>query len=200
MTVECFQRRLQLHRQAQRVERFSLAAPLLGHALADVIPQVAEDRHLFAGDVVGHRHTWQLDDPALDGVHQREVAHRPGEERAFGVARAAQKERRRRQIDDAGEPKLAVDRFQPRNPETRRLVVLVGFLFVVTFEVAFFVDAWPLAIAVVRLVIDGEDILEPHQVRHDALEHLALGFQGHQFRPASLQQCTPTLGQIHALA
>ena len=59
-------------------------------------------RRFGAGDVVGHRHAWELDDAALDGVHQREVAHRPGEQRAFGVARAAQEEWRGGEIEDGG--------------------------------------------------------------------------------------------------
>ena len=53
---------------------------LLRHLLADVVPQVSERRHLAARDVVGDRHPGQLHDAALDGVHEREVAHRPGEE------------------------------------------------------------------------------------------------------------------------
>ena len=73
-----------------------LAAALLGHVLADVLPEVAEHRHFVAGDIVGHRDARQLDDAAFDGVHEREIAHRPREERAFGVARAAEEERRRR--------------------------------------------------------------------------------------------------------
>ena len=104
--------------RADRAPR--LAAALLGHLRADVLPEVAEHRHLVAGDVVGDRHARQLDDAALDGVHQREVAHRPGEQRAFGVARAAQEERRRRQVDDARDAELAVDRFEAGNPERAR--------------------------------------------------------------------------------
>ena len=101
VAVERLQGGLQLDREAERVERLGLAAALLGHLLADVLPEVAEHRHLAAGDVVGDRHARQLDDAALDGVHQREVAHRPGEQRALGVAGAAQEEGRGGEVDDA---------------------------------------------------------------------------------------------------
>ena len=101
VAVERLERGLELRRKAQRIELAGLAAPLLRHLLADVLPEVAEHRHLVAGDVVGDGHARQLHDAALDRVHEREVAHRPREERALGVARAAQEERRRREVEDA---------------------------------------------------------------------------------------------------
>ena len=155
----------------------AFAAALLRHVLADVLPEVAEHRHLVAGDVLGHRHARQLDDAALDGVHQREVAHRPGEQRALGVARAAQEERRGRQVDDAGEAELAVDRFQAGDPEAGGLVVLLGLLPVVALQVLVVRLLRLLAVAVVRLVVEHEDVLHAHQVGHDALEHLAFGLE-----------------------
>ncbi len=45
-----------------------------------------------------------------------------------------------------------------------------------------------LAVAVVRLVVEDEDVLHAHQVGHDALEHLAFGLQRVQLvavRPCS---------------
>ena len=85
VAVERLQRRLQLRRQVERIEFSALPRPFFG-ILADVLPQIAEHRHLVAGDVVRDGHARQLDDAALDGVHQREVAHRPREQRAFGIA------------------------------------------------------------------------------------------------------------------
>ena len=117
VAVEGFKRRLQASGQLERIEFFAFAAPFLGHVLADVLPEVAEHRHLVAGNVVGDRDARQLDDAALDGVHEREVAHRPREQRAFGIAGAAQEEGRRGQIDDAAEAELAVDGFEAGNPE-----------------------------------------------------------------------------------
>jgi hypothetical protein len=101
-----------------------------------VLPQVAEHRHLAAGDVVGDRHARQLDDAAFDGVHQREVAHRPGEQRALGVAGAAQEERRGRQVVDRCDAQLALDGFETGDPQAGGLVVLLGLLLVVALEVA----------------------------------------------------------------
>ena len=37
------------------------------------------------------------------------------------------------------------------------------------------------AVAVVRLVVEDEDVLHTHQVGHDPLEHLAFGFERVQF-------------------
>ena len=159
------------------IELLTRPPALLRHVLADVLPQVAEHRHLVAGDVLGHRHARQLDDAALDGVHQREVAHRPREQRAFGVAGAAQEERRRRQVDDAADAELAVDRLQAGNPQAGGFVVLFGFLLVVALQRLVVRVVRLLAVAVVRLVVDDEDVLHAHQVGHDALEHLAFGLQ-----------------------
>ena len=95
VAVESFERRLQLRRQARAGRAsFALPRPFFGILDADVFPKVAEHRHLVAGDVVGHGHARQLDDAALDGVHEREVAHRPRKQRALGIAGAAQEERR----------------------------------------------------------------------------------------------------------
>ena len=100
-----------------------------------MLPEIAEHGHLLAGDVVGDRHARQLDDAALDRVHQREVAHRPGEQRAFGVAGAAQEERRGGKVDDRRDAELALHGLQPGDPEAGGFVVLLGFLLVVALQV-----------------------------------------------------------------
>jgi len=56
--------------------------------------------------------SWHMPTFTVFGVHQRKVAHRPGEQSPFGPPRAAQKERRGRQVDDPQKPELAVDCFQ----------------------------------------------------------------------------------------
>ncbi len=117
VAVEGLQRRLQAGGEFERVEFLAFAAPFLGHVLADVLPEVAEHRHFIAGDVFGHRDARQFDDAAFDGVHEREVAHRPREQRALGVAGAAKEEWRGRQVNDAAEAELAVHGFQAGNPE-----------------------------------------------------------------------------------
>ena len=85
MTVESVQGSLQLDRQAQWIQVARRSAALLRHFRTDVLPQVAEHRHLVARDVLGNRYTWQLHNAALDRIHQREVAHRPGKERSLGI-------------------------------------------------------------------------------------------------------------------
>jgi len=86
MSVQGFQCGLQLHRQTERVQRLGRTTALLWHALADVLPQVAEFRHFAAGDVVGNRYPRQLDDAAFDRIHQRKIAHGPREQGSFDVA------------------------------------------------------------------------------------------------------------------
>ena len=86
MAVEGFDGGLEPGGEFERVEFAPLAASLFGHVLADVLPKVAEHGHLVAGDVLGHRNTREFDDAALNGVHERKVAHRPWEERPLGIA------------------------------------------------------------------------------------------------------------------
>ena len=176
-------------------------APLLGHVLADVLPEIAEHRHFVAGDVLRDGDARQLDDAALDGVHEREVAHRPREQRALGIAGAAKEKWRRGQVNDAAEAELAVHGFEAGNPEAGGLVVLLGFLPLVALQVLIVRVLRLLAVAVVRLVVDDEDVLHAHQVGHDALEHLAFGLQRVEFLAAApLKQRAAARGKFDALA
>src|ERR1017187_4231754 len=54
VTVEGLQRGLQLNGEAERIEGGCLAAALLGHPRANVLPEVSELRHIPAGYVVRH--------------------------------------------------------------------------------------------------------------------------------------------------
>ena len=165
-----------------------------------MLPQVAELRHVAARDVVRDRHPGQLDDAALDRVHEREVAHRPGEERPFRVARAAQEERGRREVDYAAKAQPAPDGFQPGYPEPCGLPVLLGLRAVVALQIAFVVLAGLLTIAMVRLVVQSEHVLHAHELGHDALEHLALALQRTQVGSASLKEGAAALRDLHRLA
>ena len=109
--------------------------PFFGIFVPDVFPQIAKHGHLFAGNVVGDGNARQFDDAALDGVHEREVAHRPGKERAFGIAGTAEEEWRGGQVDDLRDAELAIDGFQTGNPKTGGLVVLLCFFLVIPFEI-----------------------------------------------------------------
>ena len=200
MTIQSQQRGLQTRGQLQRVQFATRATALLGHVFADVFPQVAEHRHLFTGDVLSHRHTRQLDNAAFDGVHQREVAHGPGEQRAFGIARATEEERRGRQVHDTRHAQLAVDGLKSGNPQTCGFVVFLGFFLFVALQVFIIIGGRLLTVAVMRLVVDNQNVLHAHQVRHDALQHLAFGFQGQRsVAGAALQQLAATFGQLNAL-
>ncbi len=58
------------------------------------LPEISEHGHFIARNVFRHGDTRQLDDAALDGVHQGEVAHGPREQGSFYVAGATEEKRR----------------------------------------------------------------------------------------------------------
>ena len=142
------------------IESAALCAAPLRHLLADVVPEVAKPRHLAGLDVVRDRHPGELDDPALDRVHEREVAHRPGEERAFAVARAAKEEWGCREVDGLRDAELRLHGLEPRDPHARGLAVRFRLLAVVACEFAFLVLLERfLAVAVVGFVVEDQDAL-----------------------------------------
>jgi hypothetical protein len=106
------------------VELAALAATLPGHVLADVLPEVAKDRHLVARNILGDGHAGQLHDPALDGVHEGEIAHRPREKRPFRITGAAQEEGRGREVDHTRDAELAV---RVSRPEIQRRAAWLFF-------------------------------------------------------------------------
>ena len=148
----------------------AFSAALLRHLLPDVVPEVAERGHLAAGNVVRDRHPGKLHDTALDGIHEREVAHRPGEERSFRVAGPAQKERSCGQIDHAPDAELAPHRLQARDPYPGGFLVLLRLGAVVALQGAFLVLLGRLlAVAVVGLVVEYQNVLHAHEARHHPL-------------------------------
>ena len=85
MAIQRFERGLQFDRQAQWIESPGFATAFFGHARANVFPEVSELRHFSAGYIVGNWHPRQFHDSTFNGVHEREVAHRPREQGSFGV-------------------------------------------------------------------------------------------------------------------
>src|SRR5579871_943594 len=199
VAVEGFEGGHKLGGQAQGVEILQLSAAFARHFGTDVLPEIAEDGYVGARDVIGHGDAGEFDDAALDGVHEREVAHGPVKESAFVVARAAQEEGRRGQVKDAGDAQLAVDGFEAGDPEAGLFVTLLGFLFLFALEVAL-VFAGLLTIAVMGFVVKDQDVLDAHEAGHDALDHLAFGFEGTERLAAALQQVASTFGDLQALA
>ena len=96
--------------------------------------------------------------------------------------------RRRRQVHDPCEAKFAVDSFQARDPQPCGLVVLVCIFFVIALQLILIIFSRLLAIAVVGLVVQRQNVLQAHQVGHDALEHLPFSFQGVQAFATTLEQ------------
>src|ERR1700730_1797833 len=95
MAVERIEGGFQKEWQLQGIEHSGFSTALLRHLAANVLPEVAEFRHLAAGYVVRHRHPRELDDAAFNSIHQAEVADRPRKQRPLGIPGAAQEERGR---------------------------------------------------------------------------------------------------------
>ena len=96
---------------------------------------------------------------------------------------------------------FAVHGFEPGDPEPGGLVVLLGLLLLLALQVFVVCLGRLFAIAVMRLVVEDEDVLHPHQVGHDPLEHLALGLEGLQLLAgAALKQGAATRREFDALA
>jgi hypothetical protein len=130
VAVERLQRCLKSRWKLKRIEFLAFAAPFRWHVLANVLPEVPEHRHLVAGNVFRYGHARELDDAALNGIHQREVAHRPGEQSAFGVPRTAEKKWGRGQVIDSPDTDLALERFDAVDPKPRSFIILFGLVFV----------------------------------------------------------------------
>ena len=140
--------------------------------LADAEPQVAVGGLLACHGVVGHGHAGHFDDAGLDGVDQRKIRDHPREKRGFGPARAAQKERRGRKIVNGLHPDLGLHGLQAGNPDASLFLALPGFNAVIAGE--FFILAVGFAaVAVMRLVVEDDDVLLGSQLAADAPHHLA---------------------------
>jgi hypothetical protein len=94
-------------------------------------------------------------------------------------------------------PLMPSCRFTASRPDIQTRAASLFFsalLFVLAFQV-FVVGVFRLpTVAMVCLVIDDEDILHAHQIRHDPLQHLPFGFLGVQFLThATLQELPSAL-------
>ena len=200
VAIERVERSLKLVWQFKRIEFAGLAAPLLRHLLADVLPQIPVDRHVFADHVVCHRHAGELHNPAFDRIHQREVADGPREQRAFGVARTAEEKWGGGKIVDSPDTDLSLERFDAIDPEPRGLIILFGLVLFLALQVLFIVGIDLFPIAMVRLVVDHDDILERHQLSAGPLQHLPFGLDRLRCIASALQQRPADLGEVHRLA
>src|SRR5205085_642057 len=109
--------------------------------------------------------TRHLDDAALDGVEQPEIGDDPGKQLALTVSRAAQEERRRRQIVDRLDAELALERLDTSDPDMRRLVVFFRFGAFLTCQYwCVFLFPNSASIAVMRFIVQNDDILATHEV------------------------------------
>ena len=111
--VQALERAFQLDGELRlAVDAASVLRPFLGRSSPDARPEVAVGglSPVIESSATGTRGTLTM--PALDGVDQREVGHDPGEQRALAVARAAEEERRGREVVDGLDAELALDCLQ----------------------------------------------------------------------------------------
>jgi len=175
VAVEAVQRTLQLGGKPRLAgDRRALAA-LSREVVAHPRPQVAIRRKPAPHRVVGDRDARDFHDAAFDRVDQREVRDHPREQRPLGVAGPAQEEGCGGQVVDGADPELRLDRPQTGRPDARlRLapgdlppvlargglrggIVLAGRL---------------VAVAVVRLVVEHDDVPPRAQVAAHSADHL----------------------------
>ena len=81
--------------------------------------------------------------------HQREITDRPGEERSFGPARSTEEERRRGEVVDGADAKLALERIDSIDPKAGGLVLFLGFPLLIALQVGKALVAGPFPITVV---------------------------------------------------
>jgi len=112
VAVEGFEGGFEFDRELERIEFVGFAAAFFGHLGADVLPDIAEDGDLGAGDVIGDGDAGKFNDAALDGVHEREICNGPGEEGAGVVTGAAEEEGGGGEIKDAGDADFLFDGFE----------------------------------------------------------------------------------------
>ena len=199
VAVEGLKGSLQRRRKVQWVQVTRPAPSRARHVPADVLPQVAEHWHVGSRDVVRNRNTRELDDAALNGVHEREVAGGPGEQGSLGVPGATEEEGRGRQVHHLTYSKFPLDHLQPGEPHPGFLGVPVCFPLVLTSQRAFVSLSGLLPITVVSFVVEDHYVFQGHQLGHHPLHHLALGLHGLDGLARPLQQIPPTTGYRQSL-
>jgi hypothetical protein len=171
--------------------------------LADMLPQVAIDDGIGLHQIVGHRHPRQFDDPALDRVHQTEVGHDPREERAFVVARTAQKEGGRRQIVNRAHAfrQFAAQRLDAVDPKPRGFGVFSGLFLFVAGQGAVGGASDLVPVAMMRLVIDDVDAVIVEELLASPPQHFRIGFRRFgRIGVVSWHEATRDLGHCLRLA
>ena len=108
----------------------------------DAQPKLAVNGLVGAGDVVGNGDPREFDDAAFNGVHEGEIAHGPGEQRALGLAGTTQEEGRGREVKYGGDVELTFDGFDAGNPKPGGLAVFLRLPLLLRFEVFVVLQSW----------------------------------------------------------
>ena len=135
VAVERLERGLELRREAERVELarpcprpfFGIFLPMCSQRLRNI--GISSPGMLSA---TGTRGSLTMPHSIASMSEKSLIVH--GKSVPFDVARAAQEERRRGQVDDARDAELAVDGLEAGDPDARGFLVLLGLLPLVALE------------------------------------------------------------------
>lgn len=185
-----------LHQLRQRFVRLGLAVEILGHRrIAVDVVELRPQRPRVRQRVVADDDPRCFHQPRLDCVVQPEVRDDPLEERRVGAGLAGRRERRRREVEAALDAPGLVQPVEPLDPAGRLVEVeaLLGGRLLADLHLG------GLAIGMVRLVVDHDDVLvggEPAE--HPPGEGLVglRAFPHHRaFRLSRRHQRVPVLDQ-----
>ena len=177
MSVKRLKRSLESSRELEGVEILGRAASFLWHVLPNVLPKIAKHGHLITGDVFRDGDAGQLHDATFDSIHEREITHRPREQGALGIAGTTQEKWSCRQIHHAGNAEFPIHCFKTGNPESGCFAIFIRFLFLLTLQFFVIFILGLLTVAVMRFVIQDQNVFQSHQIWHHPLEHLSLSFE-----------------------
>src|SRR4029077_13342579 len=111
-----------------------------------------------------------------DRVDQREIGDGPGEQRALGIARATEEERRGGEVVDRADAELALDRLQAVDPDPSLSRTAFGLLALLPAQFDLFgIGVDPTPVAMVGLVVEHHDAAFGTQFVANAADHLVGG-------------------------
>ena len=104
------------------------------------------------------------------------------------------------QVDDLLEAQLALDDLKAGDPNARLFVFLFGLFPLVSLEKYLVFIRWLLAVAMMALVVEHEDVSHTHEIGRNPLDHLALSFLGVQIRASTFEQGSSAAGKLGTFA
>ena len=162
-----------LNQLRQRLMRFGLAVQVFGNGRVAVdVVEFRSQRLGIRNRVVADNDARRLDQPRLDRVVQAEIRDDPVEQRGVGALLASRRERRGREVETALDAPGLVDAVEALDPARRFIQVDAMFFGMLLADL----HLGRLAIGVVRLVVDDDDVLVRRQLAQHAPREGLVGF------------------------